>query len=231
MFARGDFSSAELVAFQEAIRSWQAVLPASGNGINLQMGGEITGKDCTGCIIVKRKPEMNGTYASLSPIYTSSNFFSKAVINIKANVHKTALLRMVMTHELGHAFGLDDCTECDGNTTVMNSVNRYGFGILSAFARNKMAPAPTRCDIARISDGYTGTARTLAATSAPSAPAVRTQGKVQSGSAAAAAITNAAMRAPALTSARHHVSRGVGPSQRAVRIEQLALMDALAKRD
>ncbi|HYY58875.1 MAG TPA: hypothetical protein VE842_16205 [Pyrinomonadaceae bacterium] len=237
MITRGEFSAPEVAAFQEAIRSWQAVLPASGTGINLQMGGEITGKDCTGCIVVKRKASMGGTFASLSPFTTSGAFYSKAVINIKGDIHKTVLLRMLLTHELGHAFGLDDCEECAGNTTVMNSVNRYAFGAFSFFApRNKMAAAPTRCDVARVADGYTGASRSLAAyaaATAPSAaPSVRAQDRNQSRSVVAnTAVNNAAMRAPAAPSARHHASRIAGQFQRAVKIEQVSLMDALTKRD
>jgi hypothetical protein len=202
------------------------------------MGGEITGKDCAACIVVKRKANLGGTFASLTPFTTSGAFYSKAVINIKGDIHKTVLLRMLLTHELGHAFGLDDCEECAGNTTVMNSVNRYAFGAFSFFApRNKMAPAPTPCDVARVSDGYTGATRSQAAyataAAAPSvAPYARTQDRNQSrGVVANAAVSNAAMRAPAAPSARHHASRVAGQFQRAVRIEQVALMDALTKRD
>ena len=242
MITRGEFSAPEVAAIQEAIRSWQAVLPASGTGINLQMGGEITGKDCTACIVVKRKANMGGTFASLSPFTNSGAFYSKAVISIKGDIHKTVLLRMLLTHELGHAFGLDDCEECAGNTTVMNSVNRYAFGAFSFLApRNKMAAAPTPCDVARVSDGYTGASRSLAAyatAAAPSAaPPVRAQDRTQSRSVVAnaatsnAAISSAAMRAPAALSARHHASRVAGQFQRAVKIEQVALMDALTKRD
>ena len=235
MITRGEFSSPEVAAIQEAIRSWQAVLPASGTGINLQMGGEITGKDCTGCIVVKRKANLGGTFASLTPFTTNGAFYSKAVINIKGDIHKTVLLRMLMTHELGHAFGLDDCEECAGNTTVMNSVNRYAFGAFSFFApRNKMAAAPTPCDVARVADGYTVASRSLAAYAAApiAAPSVRAQDRAQSRSVVAnTAINNAAMRSAAAPSARYHASRIAGQFQRAVKIEQVALMDALTKRD
>jgi hypothetical protein len=240
MFKRGDFSTEEVAAFQESIRLWQAVLPRTGTGIDLQMGGEIAGNNCTGCIIVKRKAQMDGTFAALSLLSTQGDLFQKAIINIKSDVHKTVLLRMLLTHELGHAFGLDDCDECAGNTTVMNSVNKYAFGKFSFLApRNKMAAAPTPCDLARVSAGYAGANRMLAL-SAGNAQALKPQERIQARSVntshapmtvAPVVVAPVAKPASAETRARHHASRITTESQRPVKIAQLVLMDALARRD
>jgi len=250
MFARGEFSSKEINAFQESIRLWQSALPASGTGIDLQIGGEIvtgnnTGTSCTSCIIVKRKHDLEGTFAKLS-MSSVGGFYNKATISIKGNVHKTTMLRMLLTHELGHAFGLDDCVECDGDTTVMNSVNKYAFGAFSFLApRSKMAAAPTRCDVARVSEGYAG------------ATLRQQQQALQSNNAATAAPRNvqfikAAVSAPqarsnsyrpvvvntraaAVQSPRNHARRNgaAAPSQpqRSIKIEQFMLMDALGGRE
>lgn len=224
MLRKGDFSAEESAAFQESIRLWQAVLPQSGTGIDLQMGGEIEGNNCTNCIIVKRKAEMQGTYAALTLLSTQGDLYSKAVINIKANVHKTELLRMVFTHELGHAFGLDDCPDCKGNTTVMNSVNKYAFGKFSFLApRSKMALAPTPCDIARVSAGYSAAISALAA-STGSAPVVKDQVQARSVSPAAPVA-----KASTGASTNHHANR---PARQApVKIEQLVKTDSLGGRD
>jgi hypothetical protein len=234
MFARGDFSSKEIAAFQEAIRLWQAALPRSTTGIDLQMGGEIAGSSstttsCTSCIIVKRKPDLGGTFASLS-MASNGGFYSKASINIKSDVHKTTMLRMLLTHELGHAFGLDDCEDCDGNTTVMNSVNKYAFGSFAFLApRNKMASAPTPCDVARVSAGYAGAATAaLRDASARNVQLVAAQDRSQSRSISYQPVTRASASE---TSPRNHARRSTGQPQRSVKIEQLALMDAIARRD
>ena len=232
-FKRGDFSAAERAAFQESIRLWQAVLPQSGTGISLQMGEEIAGNNCTGCIIVKRKADMRGTFAALSLLSTQGDLYSKAVINIKADVHKTELLRMLLTHELGHAFGLDDCPECGGNTTVMNSVNKYAFGAFSFFApRNKMAAAPTRCDVARVSAGYAGANVALATTTTTTTPRnvqfIKAQDRTPSRSLRYEPVVgiNAVETTP-----RHHAGRTTSQPQRSINIKQLSLMDALGRRD
>jgi hypothetical protein len=244
MFARGEFSSKEISAFQEAIRLWQSVLPASGTGIDLQMGGEIaTGNNtpCASCIVVKRKHNLEGTFASLS-MSSVGGFYNKATINIKGNVHKTTMLRMLLTHELGHAFGLDDCVECDGDTTVMNSVNKYAFGAFSFLApRNKMAAAPTRCDVARVSAGYANAAmrqQQQALQSHPAAPrgaqfikAVVSAPQSRSVSYQPAVVNTRAAAAPRQ---RNHVSRkaaAVGQPQRSIKVEQFVLMDALGGKD
>jgi hypothetical protein len=234
-FRRGDFSAAELAAFQESIRLWQAVLPKSGTGINLQMGEEIAGNDCTGCIIVKRKADMRGTFAALSLLSTQGDLYSKAIINIKADVHKTELLRMVMTHELGHAFGLDDCPDCDGNTTIMNSVNRHAFGALAFFApRNKMTAAPTACDVARVSAGYAGASRQLSAAVAATTTVARNvqfiKAQDRTGSRSLRYVPVNVANSVEI-SPRHHAGHAPLQPQRSVKIEQLALMDALARRD
>jgi hypothetical protein len=249
MFARGEFSSKELNAFQEAIRLWQSVLPASGTGIDLQIGSEIstgnnTSTPCTSCIVVKRKHDLEGTFASLS-MSSVRGFYNKATINIKGSVHKPTMLRMLLTHELGHAFGLDDCVECDGDTTVMNSVNKYAFGAFSFLApRNKMAAAPTRCDVARVSEGYAGATlrqqqQALQSTSAAAAPR-----SVQFIKAAGSALQSRSTgyppvvvntRAAATSNPRNHVSSrkaaAVGQPQRAIKVEQFVLMDALGGRE
>jgi hypothetical protein len=232
MFRRGDFSTEELAAFQESIRLWQAVLPQSGTGINLQMGGEVAGTNCTGCIVVKRKADLKGTFAALSLLSTQGDLYQKAVINIKSDVHKPVMLRMLLTHELGHAFGLDDCPDCATNTTVMNSINKHAFGKFSIFARSKMAAAPTRCDIALISTGYAGATRTQAR-AALSAQAIKPQVTAQARSAGTfnAPTAKPAVPAPTQTkpAARHHASRVAGQSN--FKIGQLVLMDTLTKRD
>ncbi|HVG34736.1 MAG TPA: hypothetical protein VM911_16830 [Pyrinomonadaceae bacterium] len=248
MFARGEFSSQEISAFQEAIRLWQSVLPASGTGIDLQMGGEIAmgnngNVPCASCIVVKRKRDLEGTFARLS-MSSVGGFYNKATINIKGNVHKTTMLRMLLTHELGHAFGLDDCVECDGDTTVMNSVNKYAFGAFSFLApRNKMAAAPTRCDVARVSDGYANAAmrqaQAIQSPSAAAAPrsaqfikAVVSAPQSRSVSYQPAVVNNRATAAP---SQRNHVSRkaaaAVGQPQRSIKVEQFVLMDALGGKE
>lgn len=232
-FRRGEFSAVELAAFRESIRLWQAVLPKSGTGINLQMGDEIAGNNCNACLIVKRKADMRGTFAALSLLSTQGDLYTKAVINIKSDVHKTELLRMLLTHELGHAFGLDDCPECGGNTTVMNSVNKYAFGAFSFFApRNKMAAAPTACDVARVSAGYAGASLELAATTtttpARNVQFIKAQERTPSRSLSyePATMTNTVETTP-----RHHAGRNSTQPQRSFKIEQLALMDALGGRD
>ena len=236
MLRRGDFSPEEVAAFQESIRLWQAVLPQSGTGIDLKMGGEIADNNCTNCIIVKRKADMGGTFAALMLLSTQGNLYKKAVINIKSDVHKTVLLRMLLTHELGHAFGLDDCEECAGDTTVMNSVNKYAFGKFSFFApRNKMADKPTSCDVARVSAGYAGVTQRLALAGA-NAQTVKPQERVQAQQSVSVSTTTspAPVVKPAMAtqaSGSHHASRPAVQSQRPVRIEQLVLMDALASRD
>lgn len=233
MFRRGDFSAEEVAAFQESIRLWQAVLPASGTGIDLQMGGEIAGNNCTGCIIVKRKAEMGGTFAALSLISTQGELYQKAVINIKSDVHKTVMLRMLLTHELGHAFGLDDCPDCGGNTTVMNSINKYAFGKFSFLApRSKMAAAPTACDVARIAAGYAEATGALARASVNAQtmkPPARTQ--PTSFSPSPAPVTKATVRPTTATQmgARQHANRVMG--QPSFQIGQLALMDTLTRRN
>jgi hypothetical protein len=227
MFRRGDFTTEEVAAFRESIRLWQVVLPETGTGIDLQAGGEVAGNNCTGCIIVKRKADMKGTFAALSLLSTQGDLYQKAVINIKSDIHKTVLLRMLLTHELGHAFGLDDCEECGGNTTVMNSVNKYAFGAFSFFApRNKMAAAPTRCDVARVSAGYAGANSMLARAASKAQAAKPQQARIQ-------AKSTSAPYAPQVlateASARHHASRITG--QPPVKTGQLVLMDALKRRD
>lgn len=240
MFARGDFSAKEISAFQEAIRLWQSALPASVTGIDLQMGSEIaSGTACASCIVVKRKADLEGTFASLS-MASNGGFYNKATINIKGNVHKTTMLRMLLTHELGHAFGLDDCVECDGDTTVMNSVNKYAFGALAFLApRSKMAAAPTRCDVARVSDGYanaTAQARQNTSTTTRSVQFIKAAGGApQPASISYEPVINTRAAAvpsnPAHHASRNRVGATLGQPQRSIKVEQFVLMDALVRRD
>jgi hypothetical protein len=242
MFRRGDFSREEVAAFHDSIRLWQAVLPSSGTGIDLQIGGEVAGNNCTDCIVVKRKADMQGTFAALTLLSTQGDLFQKAVINIKSDVHKTVLLRMLLTHELGHAFGLDDCPDCAGNTTVMNSVNKYAFGKFSFLSpRSKMASAPTRCDIARVAAGYASAATALARAARNVQP-TRAQARMQPASFSVApmpvvkptvkpvvTVVKPTVAAAAKFGSRQHAGRAPGHSP--FQIGQLAVTDSLNRQD
>jgi len=71
---------------------------------------------------------------------------TRGSININPNVTNATALRQVVVHEVGHFFGLDDCTTCSQSVTVMaesNSMNDTG-GLNN----------PSSCDILKANTLY-----------------------------------------------------------------------------
>ncbi len=156
-FRAGDFLSEEFHALQTPIHTWQKILSQSATGITLQIDSLGTDDDAVdGVILIKRQKSFTtGHLAEIHATHIRDGYISGAIISLEPSVTNTTVLRRLIAHEFGHAFGLADCPSCANNSSIMNifrQVKVNGIGLGSLFM--KVADTPSRCDVSAMSRGY-----------------------------------------------------------------------------
>ena len=171
-FARDEFTNSEKSAFREAIELWQRALSRSTLRIAFATGPDVE-RDvapASGQIIVRRDHKMeDGKYGRIVAAARPDNYLERASILVNGSIHKKKILRKLMLHELGHALGLRDCSDCDSGKSVMNHFRRKSIFGLEIQDKN-VAGKPTLSDIAQVETGY----RLAAASQSPNT-SVQTQ--------------------------------------------------------
>lgn len=114
------FSSAERQSLQTAFTNWQAANGATGNGsdVTFNITFNATPVSGAGTFQVNRATPQGGGQSEIGGTTNGTNRTS-AFVNIDPRVTNTTALTQVMAHEIGHTFGLADCTACAAGTSVM----------------------------------------------------------------------------------------------------------------
>lgn len=157
-YARGQFTEKERVELHRAISLWQKALLKMELGIVLEDGGEVEmdAEPTSAQIIVKRDYSMDSNhYGKIVAAARPDNYLDRGFILINGSLTKGSSLRKTMLHELGHGFGLKDCSSCPSGATVMNSFFQLSFmGLNIGKAGRKISDKPSRCDVATVAAGY-----------------------------------------------------------------------------
>ncbi len=155
-FARGQFKKSELEVLAKVLDSWQVELAAP--GINIQLindGEQSSATDQSHSLFISRKDELpaarQGQFTALAGAH---GYFTAGEIAIKSSIGKAHQLSRVLSHELGHAFGLRDCPSCRHGATIMNlrTVVVNGISIGKLFGQEKFDL--TVCDREIVKSGY-----------------------------------------------------------------------------
>ena len=136
----GDFTPEERRKLSRAVTDWRKAL--AGGDLRLSEGVE-------GNILVKRDRHMRGDHLGELSSAARDGYFTSAVITL------AVARRDVLAHELGHAFGLNDCPSCERGKTVMALFRQTKMYGLTLF-KSKGPGAPTRCDLQAVAAGYRG---------------------------------------------------------------------------
>jgi hypothetical protein len=162
-YARGEFSAEERTAFREAIERWQAALANAHLDLSFIEDGEVDPNAVPAHlqIIVRRDAAMRGDKYGRIVASARQGYIESAFILINSEVRKPKLLRKLLMHELGHAFGLRDCSDCGSGKSVMNHFTRKSFFGVSIRDSN-VANKPTATDVAQVVSGYNQSAPFLA---------------------------------------------------------------------
>ena len=144
-----NFSQAELGAIKHAIDNWNDVI----SGINLNVSFAFAGEDNAlltdaNIISVNRGATFQNHrhLAELLPILDNSGQLSSAMITIDHGVTDIDVMTSVMTHELGHSLGMEDCPKCRRGTTIM--------ALYRGRNRGNQTVGPTLCDRLVVARGY-----------------------------------------------------------------------------
>ena len=105
-------------------------------------------------IIVKRDYQMEANrYGRIAATGRPDNYLDSATVLINGSIRDSKRLRKILMHELGHAFGLRDCSNCRSGATVMNYFSRISVFRMKSRDGN-VADRPTVSDIAQVEVGY-----------------------------------------------------------------------------
>lgn len=155
-FVRGEFTDSERSALREAIDLWQRALLRAAPEITFAVGVDVDQSvtPSAGEIVVRRDFQMeDGKYGRMIASARPDNYLDRASILVNGSIRKKKILRKLMMHELGHALGLRDCSDCGSGKSVMNHFRRKSIFGLNVQDKN-VAGKPTLSDIAQVEAGY-----------------------------------------------------------------------------
>ncbi|MEO7971935.1 MAG: hypothetical protein ABI698_11585 [bacterium] len=142
-----DFKPEEIAAILAPLRNWSAVAEASGSQVTFVYSGTaVAQQDRLNCLTVMRgRVHDNQKHAAefQAMVYPGEQTILYARLVIDPSIPNLTALTNAVAHELGHNFGLRDCFDCRGGTTVMGLI-RSSNGLTG----------PTRCDVAQVRRVY-----------------------------------------------------------------------------
>lgn len=146
---RGQFSPKEAEQFTSAVRKWDLALRQSLSGIRIKSGGETDAwvPRAGEIIVIRDRVKMEGHQVGefRSVLRDARGYVTAAVVALDRSIDDLRNLSSLLSHELGHGFGLWDCETCAKRSTVMN-----GF----KFPGRNVAEAPSLCDILQVGAAY-----------------------------------------------------------------------------
>ena len=142
-----DFRPEEIAAILTPLSNWSAVAEATGSQVTFVYSGAAAGpQDCLNCLTIMRgRVHSNGKHAAelQATVIQGEQTILHARIVIDPVIPNLTALTNAVAHELGHNFGLRDCFECHGHSTVMSLIRTSdGF------------TGPTSCDVAQVRRVY-----------------------------------------------------------------------------
>jgi hypothetical protein len=146
---RGQFTPKEAERLAYAVRKWDIALRQSLSGIRLKSGGETDAwvPRAGEIIVIRDRVKVDGHQVGefRSVLRDARGYVTAAVIALDRSIDDLRNLSSLLSHELGHGFGLWDCETCEKRSTVMN-----GF----KFPGRNVAEAPSLCDILQVGAAY-----------------------------------------------------------------------------
>jgi hypothetical protein len=143
------FTLTETAAIRRAVDNWNAILAEGDIGIKMTFAEE-TGQVlyCKGCITLNRGQTFQNQrhLAEIYPNLEGPDRLMSALITVDIQVTDLEVLTSVVTHELAHSLGLNDCPKCSRGATIMALYRGRNKG------NDLLSPSP--CDRATMADGY-----------------------------------------------------------------------------
>ena len=111
------YTTNQIQALKAAFNNWQAANTGSGNGSSVTFVFDQAAPSGASTYDVTQGTLTTGQGATGGS--TSGGHRISAQTTLDSRVTNTTALTQLMAHEIGHSFGLDDCTSCPNGTSVM----------------------------------------------------------------------------------------------------------------
>ena len=146
-----NFSKEEINSLTTPMQLWDAVSETTESKVRLTYAGMTKSpRDCENCLTILRGNVHTDKTRHGSEIrafgLNGTRIIHHASIVIDPRMKTSASLKSAVAHELGHSFGLQDCYDCKGRSTVM-----IKFG---GFSLSNGVEGPTGCDVAQVRKAY-----------------------------------------------------------------------------
>ncbi len=155
---RGQFKPKESAALALVVKKWDLALRQSLSGIRLKAGGETDAfvPRAGEIVVIRDRVKVGGNHVGefRSVLRDRNGYVTAAVIALDRSMDDLKNVSALISHELGHGFGLWDCEGCSKRSTVMNQFK---------FPGRNVAEAPTLCDVLQVGAAYAAPPPILAA--------------------------------------------------------------------
>jgi len=146
-----DFASEEIPYLTKPLELWDAVWESTGSRVRITYAGTTTvPRECENCLTIGRSRIYNVKTRHGSEIKAygviGTRIIKYATIAIDPKLTNSKSLTNAVAHELGHSFGLLDCYDCKGGSTVMTK--------FTGMSISNNVEGPTGCDIAQVRKAY-----------------------------------------------------------------------------
>ncbi len=142
----GNFKPDEIAAILTPLNNWSAVAAESGSKVTFDyVGTAAEPQDCLNCLTIMRARVFDKRHAAelQATVVQGQHTILHARLVIDPIIPNLTALTNAVAHELGHNFGLADCFNCHGRSTVMNLIRT-----------SNALSGPTSCDVAQVRRVY-----------------------------------------------------------------------------
>jgi hypothetical protein len=169
--SRGQFRPKEATVLGLDVKKWDLALRQSLSGIRVRFGGETDEAvpRAGEVFVIRDRLKSGGKQVGefRSVLHDAWGYVTAAVVVLDSSIDDVRNVSALFSHELGHGFGLWDCTTCGKRSTVMNQFK---------FPGRNVAESPSLCDVLQVGAAYAapppapGVTSDAASASAPDAP-------------------------------------------------------------